>query len=276
MTDAIDVEPSGSNISCDEDVDITFLQLGNHLFAVFLRHVAIQCCRRIPPGFQSFRKFCCRYFCTNKNQYAIKGFNFQYSCQRIELVKIADRPVTLIDRFRCGCLGLDGDIMSVSQVALRDLLDLLWHGGREECNLSALRRLLQYPFDVVDKTHSQHLIGFIKHQCLQVIEFQCAFPHVIHDTTWRANDDVNAASQGANLSGIFLSAIDRRYMKPLHMMGIALESLGNLNGQLPCWCQDQHLFMALLKVNSCQQWQGKCCGLPGTGWCVTNEVGPLE
>src|SRR5215203_337477 len=83
-----------------------------------------------------------------------------------------------------------------------------WNGGREERHLTFGRSLLQDPLDVLNESHVEHLVRLIEDEEANVIQFQRAPAHVVHDSSRRADHDLHAALQTAELSLVRLAAID--------------------------------------------------------------------
>jgi hypothetical protein len=77
---------------------------------------------------------------------------------------------------------------------LGDLADRRRHGGGEQCHLTLWRRRLQYFFDVVDKAHAQHFIGFVEHDESQFGEIQRATVQVIDHAPRCADHDMHATT----------------------------------------------------------------------------------
>ena len=74
----------------------------------------------------------------------------------------ANRPKTLADRLGSGGLHLDRNLNWVGQILAGNASYLGGHRCREEGDLSLLGYLFENPFDIVDETHAQHLIGFVQ------------------------------------------------------------------------------------------------------------------
>lgn len=85
---------------------------------------------------------------------------------------------TLLDGVNSGVAGGNADGGRVVQVLVGNPLDLLRHGGREQCQLTLGRSMIQDPLDIVDKAHFQHFIGFIQHQSLEAVELEGATAHM--------------------------------------------------------------------------------------------------
>ena len=106
-----------------------------------------------------------------------------------------------------------GDFRRIVQVALGNATDGGRHGCRKQCDLAILWGLLQHPLHIVDKAHAQHFIGLVEHQGFEIVELDVAAAHVIHDPSRGADDDVDAALQGANLGAVVLSTVYRQHVE---------------------------------------------------------------
>ena len=131
-------------------------------------------------------------------------------------------------------------------MARGDAADLLRHGGREQGDLPAGRRLFEDPLHVIDEAHAQHFIAFIQDQGAQHVELQGAAAHMVHHASGRAHHHVHATLQGTNLYTVILAAVNRQDMKTLQVRGVFLECLGHLDGQFTGRHQHQHLRVFLL------------------------------
>ena len=118
------------------------------------------------------------------------------------------------------------------------------HRRREQCDLARRRRLLQDRLDVVDEAHAQHLVGFVQHQRLELRQIQRAVFQVIDHAARRADDDVHAAAQRAQLRTVALAAVDRQHVEAGQVRGVALEGLGHLDRQFARRRQHQRLRLA--------------------------------
>ena len=72
-----------------------------------------------------------------------------------------DRDILLFYALDSFSLGFNADALGISQVLGCYATDRRWHSGREERTLTGVWRLRENGFNVVDKTHTQHFVGFI-------------------------------------------------------------------------------------------------------------------
>ena len=111
---------------------------------------------------------------------------------------------------------------------------------------------MQDQLDVVDKTHTQHLICLIKHQCLDCAQIKGTPIQVIKQAARSAHNNMYAPSQCLQLASHLLPAVYRQYVEPPDAFRIGLECLGNLYRQLPGRAQHQSLGIGIIDINFCQ------------------------
>src|SRR5829696_1909564 len=135
------------------------------------------------------------------------------------------------------------------------------YGGGEERHLAFSRRLLEDPLDVLDETHVEHLVRLVEDEEADVIQFQRASAHMVHDPPRCADHDLHAALETAKLSLVRLTAIDGQGFDVL-VAAIFVERLGYLNRELPCRGQNQTLNRALFGIDSLDNGQPESGRLP--------------
>jgi len=136
--------------------------------------------------------------------------------------------------------------------------------------------MFENPGDVVDEAHAQHFVGFVEHHEAQLVEHQAAPFEVIHHPARRADDDMRAARQLAQLHHHALPAIYRQHVKARQVLGIALQGLGNLDRQLARRRQNQGLRFGQRQIDFLQQGQGERGGLAGAGLRLAKHVQPCQ
>ena len=85
----------------------------------------------------------------------------------------------------------------VAEVLRRHPPDLGGHRGREHRDVLLLRGVGEDRLDVLGEAHVEHLVGLIEHQEPQLGQVEGALLEVVHDPAGSADDDVDAATQGA-------------------------------------------------------------------------------
>ena len=241
VADALDVQAAGGHVGSHEDVDLAVFQLLDRALALRLLDVAIDGGSREATCLQLAGQLFRAQLGAGKDDHAVKRFRFQDARQRVELVHARHQPVALADVVGRARLGGDRHFGRIHQVRRGDALDDGRHGGREQGRLMAVRRFFQDAFDIVDKAHAQHFIGFIQHQRFQLGQVERTLVQVIDDAARGADDDVHAAAQGRQLRAVALAAVDRQHVEAGNVGGVHLERFGDLDGQFACRCQDQGL-----------------------------------
>ena len=241
-----------------------------------MRHVAVQRGRGIAAGFQALGQQGGGRLGAHEHQQRVERLHFQYPGQRVQLVKIVDGPVALVNGGGGSRSRPDRNFLRVAQVAAGDPLHFGWHRGGEQGHLARFGSLLENPLDVIDETHAQHFVGFVQHQRLQAIQPECALAHVVHDSAGRADHRLHATLQLADLSRVVLSAVNGQHVETLDAAGVALKRLGHLDGQLPRGRQHHDLHTGLIRPEPGQQGQRECRGLASAGGGVAQQVEPVQ
>ena len=74
-------------------------------------------------------------------------------------------------------------------------LDLRRHRRAEQQSLPISRDVVDDPIELRREPHVQHSIGFVQHQYFQIVERHVAALHVIQQTTWGRDHDVDSTAQ---------------------------------------------------------------------------------
>ena len=179
VRDALDVETARRHVGGDQDVDLAVLELRDHLFALALFHVAVQRGGREAARFEALREIDGFDLGAHEHEHGVEAFGFEHARERVELVQAADHPVTLADLRRGFATRLHADLARIAHVRLRDAADGMRQRRGEQRHLLVFRRLLEQEFDVVDEAHLQHLVAFVEHEELEVLERERAALHVV-------------------------------------------------------------------------------------------------
>ncbi len=272
MADTVHIQAPGGDIGGHQNIQFALLQFVDGALALGLGDIAIQRRGGKTPRRQLLGQIGGHQAGAHKHDHGIEGLGLQNAGQGIQLVGATHRPVTLADQFGGGLLGLDGDLLRLVQMAIGNAPHFRRHGGGEQGNLPGRRGLLQDPFHIINKAHTQHLIGLIQHQSLEAVQLQGATAHMVHHPPGSAHHHMGTTLKAAHLTAVVLTAINRQHMKALEIGRIGLKGLGHLNGQLPGGRQHQHLRVFLGEIQAGQGWQGKGGGLASAGLGLTQHI----
>ena len=99
---------------------------------------------------------------------------------------------TLFDPLGRGGLTGHFDTLGRGEEGVCDPFDFRCHGGREEQRLARERREREDAFDIGDKAHVQHPVGFVHHHDLNACQQQLAAFEMVQKTARRRDQNVNA------------------------------------------------------------------------------------
>ena len=272
QADAIHIEAPGCHVGGHQHIHLALLEPFDRPFPLGLGHIAIEHSHVVAVLLEGFGHRHGDGLGAGKDDHPLTAFRFQHPLKGPDLVGGVHHEVALADAAGIGSLLLDGDLGRSVEVLLGNPADFARHGGREEHNLTLFRQLGENPFDVVDESHAQHLVGLVKHQGPQGGEVEGALAHVVHHPSRGANHDLHAAFELVDLVAEVSSAVDRQDPHMVQVGGITAEGIGHLDGEFPGGGEHQHLGLALLGVQGRQHGQGKGGRFAGAGLGLAHQV----
>ncbi len=99
---------------------------------------------------------------------------------------------------------------------------------------------------------------------------------MIHDPARCSDDHVRAPLQTLELWRIALAAVDRQHVEAPHVGRVALERLGNLDGQLARRHQDQRLRLCPVHIDLRQYRKRERSGLAGPRLGLPQQIGATQ
>src|SRR5665648_535096 len=118
--------------------------------------------------------------------------------------------------------SLNADKLRFFHKPLSNILDLSRHRCRKEQGLTFFWNLLENRFDIVQETHVQHLICFIRHLYFDIVEANGFSPHMVHQRPRSGYNNVRAFLQCPDLPVDTLSTVNRQGMNPLKLPNLCL------------------------------------------------------
>ncbi len=173
--------------------------------------------------------------------------------------------------------GLDFHPRGVVGVALDELLDRRRHRGREEQRLAALGgRGGEDALDVVAEAHVEHAVALVEDDDLEVVELDRAALHVVHHATGRADHDLGAGLERAELALVGLAAEDRHLAHALFVEGELGDLLRHLHRELACRAQDQRLDFLDRRVDALDGGDAEGGGFARAGGGLADDIAAFE
>jgi hypothetical protein len=195
----------------------------------------------------------------------------QHAGQRLQLVRARHHVRRLPHERRLQLGRAHGHAHRVAHVARGELGDAGREGGGEERRLPPLGGLGEDRLDVLDEPHVQHLVRLVQHHVADGGEVQRAAADVVQDAPRRADDDVDAAAQLAELAVDGLAAVHGQHADAA-LGAVAVRRLGHLHGQLARGRQHERLHPAQIRVDALHQREREGGGLAGAGGGLPQHV----
>jgi len=129
------------------------------------------------------------------------------------------------------------------------LKDLVWHGGREKCNLHVSWQELEDVLNLGLETFLKHLISLVHDEKSEVIGFEVTFFHHVMDSTWSSNNNVAARFELLDVlsdTGSTYACMDFDSL----VLTNGFDDESTLKGKLSCWRNNQSLNMLRGNINT--------------------------
>ena len=253
QADTLNVQATGRNVGCNQDIQTTVFQTLQSLLTQGLVHVAVQRSAAITATLQRFGHFQGRVFGTNEDNRRIKIFRFQETHQRFVFTHTVSSPVALADVRASRYARLDAHFLRLFHKAAGNTANGFRHGGREQSGLMTLRDLRHNGFYVFDEAHAQHFVSFIQNQTAQLREIQRTAFQVVQQTTRGTDNDLRPLTQRAQLHVITLAAVQGNHVYAAHMFREFRHCFSNLYRQFAGRRQHQNLRCSQLRIDVVQQ-----------------------
>ena len=172
------------------------------------------------------------------------------------------------------------DTHRIVQQVVGQRLDLVGVSRGEQQVLTLFGQQREDLFDVVDKAHVEHAVGFIEHQHFNIFQLERALADMVEQAPRGGDQDIHAAFQRRDLRVDLDAAKDHRGFQ-IQMFAVGLHTLADLGGQLAGRRQHQGADLVRLgrlgaTIEQLQQRQGKAGGLAGAGLCAGQYILALQ
>ena len=144
-----------------------------------------------------------------------------------------DEADFLIDFFRGGDFGGDGDRLGVVKDSVSQFFDRGAQGSREEEGLTLSGKFGDDALDVAKESHVEHAVDFIENEVIDAGKVDISLVHVIEKAPGAGDENVDAGLR--MLSRVFLGAGERPHQSTVRSRPLK-HSLGRY-----AECVDDHL-----------------------------------
>ena len=158
--------------------------------------------------------------------------------QFLRLIADECRLLYLVGRTADGYLNHHG----VVEHGLRQLLNLVGHGGGKHDGLTVLRQLGGYLKNVVGESHVEHAVCLVKYEEADTAQIDITYLDVAEQTAWGGNDHVGSHAERTLflvIASTVVAAIDGHATHRVQIVAKTLHGLVYLLGELTCGSHDE-------------------------------------
>ncbi|OQA30234.1 MAG: hypothetical protein BWY57_02961 [Betaproteobacteria bacterium ADurb.Bin341] len=178
------------------------------------------------------------------------GIAQQMVKQAVLVRLIIDKMDALFDVFMLGGRPGNTDHHRLARQVFSQFADLPFQRGRKHHGLTFCRHSGNNQFNILDKTHVEHAVGFIEHQNFQLRKIDFAGIKVINQATRRRHQDFRILRQQLQLLGVRHAAQNGHHAQTADMRAIFVSGIGHLHGQFARWRQHQHARLCRLEART--------------------------
>ena len=225
------VDTACGNVGGNQNFAAAFAQVHQRAVTPALRHIAVQAVGGKTFFVQLIRDDFGHSFSGCKNHALIDiGIAQDVVEQAVFMAHIVAVQQLLFD-FALVIHALDFDDFRVFGQFARQFADCAVPSGGEQQSLTIARRRFHDGFDVIDKAHVQHTVGFVQNQHFQTIKINFTALHQIHQTARRGDNQVNRFAQSTGLVAERCAADNADSTEPTHIFSIRQRVFFHLSRQ---------------------------------------------
>ena len=223
MTDPLHVQSPCRHIGRNENIVHPVFKPADRFLTLALRHIAVQGRGSIPSCLKLLGEFQRRCLSTHENNHAIKVFDFENTGKCIELMLTGNRKKALRSSIYRRAFRLEDDFGKIAHILPGNSAYRRRHCRREQRNLARCRSPVENPLDIIDKSHPEHLVSFVKHKSADTFKVK-RFPFYMVDHPSRGTDDnMHTTFQTTKLAAVILTSVDRKHMEIFQKCRVTLK-----------------------------------------------------
>ena len=276
MREVFKVDTAGGHVSGDNRFDLTGAGALHHTVAGRLIETAVKGFNTVAAGAQCLGELINLHTGTGKDDGEFRGFNVENATQRSRAVVAPD---DIGDLRHAGCFPFgsgftcNADANRVGEVCFGNGGDLRGQRGRKERRLNLVGKRFENGVKLIGKTQIEHLIGFVKHNRLNVRKVERAAADMVKRTPRGGDDDMSAALECTDLTAVVLTAVNRGD-EYLGVLAVVVERFAHLQAEFAGRRQNENNGFVCLHVEriAFNERKGKRGGFTCTGCGFAENV----
>ena len=273
--DVFNIDPARSHVGRYKDARLAVAEALHNLRAAGLLHIAMDAERPKAVLAKIFSQAVDHCLGIAEHDSAFRVVILKQEIERIHLARLRHAVEKLLDRRDGTLTRADVDRLRVAQEFVGDFQNRRRHGGGKQDGLTRVGRFGQNRLNVVEKTHIEHFVRFIKNDGAQTVEAKRMPAHMVHHAPRRTDYNVGGA-QRADLGVHRRSAVDGRDTDAGLVFGEFADLAGDLHGKLARGRKHQHLRRFQPAFNALHGGDAERGRFAGAGARAADYIGPLH
>ena len=273
--DVFNIDPTRGHVGRYKDARLAVAEALHNLRAAGLLHIAMDAERPKAVIAKIFSQAVDHCLGIAEHDSAFRIMILKQEIERIHLARLRHAVEKLLDRRDGALTRADVDRLRIVQEFVGDFQNRRRHGGGKQDGLTRVGRFSQNRLNVVEKTHIEHLVRFVKDDGAQIVKAQRMAAHMVHHAPRRTDYNVGGA-QRAYLGVHRRSAIDSRDTDARLIFGKFAHLVGDLHGKLARGRKHQHLRRFQSAFDPLYGGDAKRSRFTSAGARAADYIGPLH
>ena len=208
MSKAFNIDTSGCNVCSNKNTSLLCTESCKNLFTLSLWNVTVKSCCFVSLFIKSLTYIVCITLALNKNKAKEIWRNVDEADKSFNLFAFTENPVLLVDEQWFFYNAFFFNDFIVTHEALCNAKDFFWNCCAEQKNAAILVCAFKNIFDVVNESHVEHFVAFIKNKIVDFGNIEDTAIHKVHYTAWCSNYDFNTLAEGTHLFAHWSTAVN--------------------------------------------------------------------
>ncbi len=267
------INTASSHICRNQDIRLAVSEALHHAVTLRLIHVTMKSLGKISSALEYLCQLIHLTLCVAEHKGKLWLIVIQKAREHFNFILPLNIKIILLNlRYRQFFFHNLNHLCVRLLVILGDFKNFTRHGCGEQNGLTLLvRNILKHCLNVLAESHIEHLISFVKHNCINIITAYRLSAQMVHNTPRRTDNNL-CSLQCPNLLRNILPAIDWEHLHAMHIFCKLPDFLRCLYRKLARRAENKCLWMLNLLFYFFKHRNPKCSRFSGTGLRLPDNI----
>lgn len=230
MCQEIDIDATSRDISRDKYSGLSVFEIRERSLSSILGFISMDSFRSDIFTDEIFHYFISSMFRSSEYKDRLYTFIFEDMEKKIIFITFVYKKYRLCNDIDCRRNRSNTNMFWIMQDCFRKSDNLIWHRRWEEKSLSSFWNELEKFSDIMDESHIEHSISFIKHENLDMSEVDISLTDKVEKSPWSRDENIDSFRERICLFSLSDTTIDDS-ISDSAMSSVCSEALSNLDSE---------------------------------------------